>query len=693
MRSFRFTFFAVCAITEVETNWVRWSGCMKLGIGIDTGGTYTDAVVYDFENKTILSSAKALTTKNDLTVGILNAIDGLPLDLLQKAEVVSLSTTLATNACVEDRGGHAKLIFFGGDKDVVEKYGKACGLPPVSEMVLLDGASDFSGQTERKIDWTKFEAAISSDFDNLDGVGIVEMNATRNGAATEKEAKTRFQAKYDIPVICGHELFSELNVLKRGASTLLNAGLFPVIRSFLSSVKSALHERNIEPRALVIVRSDGSLMSEEFASLHPVETLICGPAASAIGCARLTDTQNSIVVDMGGTTTDIAFIENGVPVTVTSGVSIGKWKTFVNGLYVKTFGLGGDTAVHYQGKTLRLEAYRVVPLCVAAAQYPVITENLRNLENRVHTRFLYEHLLPGRPITPGVEYTEEEKTLCAALQNGPLLMAQAAAAVGKDVYTLKIDRLIHDGIVQLCGFTPTDAMHIKGDFDRFDAEASRLGAKFIAVNLGVSAEAVCDQVYDAVKKKMYTELVKAMLENKYPEYMKNGVNRDVERFISDSYEESKHGEKSLFSAAFTTKYTLCGAGAPIRVFLPDVAKMLGTEAVIPESYSVANALGAVIGGVHADYSVEIEPRDNDEGKSGYMLYGRQKTIFFLQLEDAVEAAKAEVEAAVKEKAAERGATGELTVSTEVHTRETVARGLPVYIGTTVTAHAAGAMGF
>ena len=68
---------------------------MKLGIGIDTGGTYTDAVIYDFESRKILGSAKSLTTKNDLTIGILGAIDGLPLELLRKAEVISLSTTLA----------------------------------------------------------------------------------------------------------------------------------------------------------------------------------------------------------------------------------------------------------------------------------------------------------------------------------------------------------------------------------------------------------------------------------------------------------------------------------------------------------------------------------------------------------------------------------------------------------------------
>ncbi len=666
---------------------------MKLGIGIDTGGTYTDAVIFDFENRKIVGSAKALTTKNDLAVGILNAIDSLPLELLQKAEFVSLSTTLATNACVEDRGGKAKLIFFGGDRDIIDKYGRACGLPPSKEILLLESAADFSGNAVSEPDWDRFEKEISSGFNDLDGVGIVEVNATRNGAVSEKKAKEIFKKKYDIPVICGHELFSELNVLKRGASTLLNAGLFPVIRSFLDAVKTALKERGIQPHTLVIVRSDGSLMSEEFAAMHPVETLICGPAASAIGCAGLTDTKNGIVVDMGGTTTDIAFIEDNVPVTVTSGVSIGKWKTFVNGLYVKTFGLGGDSAVHYQGKTLFLEEYRVVPLCVAAAQYPMIKENLENLEKRVHTRFLYEHLLPGKPMDPAADYSDEEKALRAVLESGPMLIGDAAQAIQKDVYTLKVDRLIRDGIVQLCGFTPTDAMHIKGDFDRFDAEASRLGASFIAMNLNCTEEEVAERVYDAVKKKMYTQLVKAMLENKYADYMKNGVNGDVERFISESYEEMKQGKASLFSAAFRTNYTLCGAGAPIRVFLPDVAKLLGTEAVIPENYSVANALGAVIGGVQASCSVQIEPGDNEQGKSGFVLFGRREKRFFLHLEDAITAARAEAEAEAEEKAKARGAKGEIAVSSDVNTKETVARGLPVYIGTTVTAHAAGAMGF
>ncbi|MBP3704072.1 MAG: hydantoinase/oxoprolinase family protein [Clostridia bacterium] len=661
---------------------------MKLGIGIDTGGTYTDAVIYDFEQRAVLGSAKALTTKHDLTIGILGAIDALPIDLLRKAEVISLSTTLATNACVEDKGGRAKLIFFGGDKGVIDRYGRACGLPPVNEICLQESCTSFSGEAQKEPDWDAFQRAIETGFEGLDGVGIVEMNATRNGAAAEKKAKAIFQEKYDIPVVCGHELFSELNVLKRGASTLLNAGLFPVISAFLASVKKALEERDIHPAAMVIVRSNGSLMSEEFAALHPVETLICGPAASAIGCAWLTDSPNSIVVDMGGTTTDIAFVENGVPVTVTSGVSIGKWKTFVNGLYVRTFGLGGDSAVHYQGKKLYLEEYRVVPLCVAAKQYPAVKENLKHLEKRVHTRFLYEHYMLVRDIENSAIYSEEEKALCRALKNGPMLISDAAAAIGKDMYTLRADRLIKDGVVQLCGFTPTDAMHIKGDFTAFDAEAAQVGAEFIAFNLGITAEELCEAVYDAVKKKMYVNIVKAMLENKYPDYMKNGVNSDVERFISESYEEAKSGENSLFSAVFRTNYTLVGAGAPIGVFLKDVAAMLGTEAVIPENHHVANALGAVIGSVSADCTVEIGSQDGD-----YVVFGENGGTVFEKLEDAIAFACTQAEEKARAEAVRRGAKGEITMTMDINTNDAEVRGIKVYLGTKVTAHAAGAMGF
>lgn len=520
------------------------------------------------------------------------------------------------------------------------------------------------------------------------------MNAIRNGAVVEKKAREIFQKKYDIPVVCGYELFSELGCFQRGSSTLLNAELFPVIRDFLTSVKKALSVRNIHPTSIVIVRSDGSLMSEEFASLRPVETLLCGPAASAVGCTQLIDNPNSIVVDMGGTTTDIAFIKNGVPVTVTDGVAIGKWKTFVNGLYVKTFGLGGDSAVHYEKKKLYLEEYRVIPLCIAAQKYPSVIDNLKNLEKRKHTKFLYEHYMLIKDISENPRYTDEEKAFCQALKDGPLLITEAAAAVGKDIYTLQVNRLLKDGIVQICGLTPTDMMHLKGDFNDYCVEASQLGAEFAAHNLEISVDELCDYVYDEVKRKLYINIVKSMLENKYPDYMKNGVNKDVERFITATYEDIKNQKSDdLFSTMFRTNYSLIGAGAPICVFLKDVAKMLGTHAVIPKNHEVANALGAIIGSVSVSCSVEIKPDNDAGGTSGYTVFGNDENVTFEDLEDAIQFAVSEAEEHAKKEAEKRGAKGAVTVTSKILTDEADSNDGTVHLGTIVTAHAAGAMGF
>ena len=670
---------------------------MKIGIGIDTGGTYTDAVAYDFESGNVLGSAKSLTTKEDLTIGILGALDGVPADLLVQAELVSLSTTLATNACVEDKGGKAKLIFFGGDRKVIAENGKKYGLPHAEEIYIQEAYTDFWGGREREPDWELFSKNIEKEFDHLDGVGIIEINAMKNGAAVEKTAKEIFGQKHDIPVVCGHELFSELNCLQRGSSTLLNAGLFPVIKEFLDAIKTAVKQRGINA-SIVIVRSDGSLMSEEFASVRPVETLLCGPAASVIGGTRLSGEPNCVVVDMGGTTTDIALVRDNIPVTAVGGVSIGKWKTFVNGLYVKTFGLGGDSAVHHSENGLVLEDYRIIPLCIAAEKYPVIAENLRKLlagMEHKHMKALHEHYILIKDITKNPRYTDEEKKFCEALKDNPLIIKEAAAAIGKDLYTLNVSRLLKEGVIALCGLTPTDIMHIKGDFTRYadSMEASVLGARFVAFNSEVPENELCNMVYDEIKRKIYLNVVGVTLENKYPQYMKNGVNKEAEFIINESYAAAKAGKRGgLNTALFETDFSLVGIGAPIHIFLGDVAKMLGTKAVIPKYSGVANAIGAVAGNICANYTVEIKPNYSAGGVTGYTVFG-DNVKTFERLGEAEEFALSEAKEGAYNEAVKRGAKGGITVTCELNTNEAYGKNTAVHLNTTAVAQAVGAVGF
>ncbi|WP_169312641.1 hydantoinase/oxoprolinase family protein [Leadbettera azotonutricia] len=665
----------------------------RIGIGIDTGGTYTDAVIYDFNEERILGTAKALTTRQDLAIGILEALDKLPPDRVKEAGLISLSTTLATNACVEDKGGRAKLIFLGGDKDVIGEFGSQYGLPPSDEIYIQESFTHFSGKIDRELDWELFEKGIEKEFGHLDGAGIIEIFAMKNNAAVEKKAMEVFKRKFDIPVVCGYELFSELNCLQRGSSTLLNARLFPVIKEFLLAIKKAMGERSITA-PIVIMRSDGSLMSEEFASVRPVETLLCGPAASVAGGTWLANEANSVIVDMGGTTTDIALVKDGMPVRVTDGVSIGKWRTFVHGFYIKTFGLGGDTAIHYKYDNLFLEDYRVVPLCVAGRKDPRVIENLKKLvENyTAHSFYLHEHFILSNTIKDPARYTEAELRFCEALKNGPLSIREAAAACGTDIYNFKMDRLLKEGVVQICGLTPTDIMHINNDFSSYSREASLLGAEYMAYNLGISTQELCDRVYDEVKRRLYVNIVKMLLENQDKHYMKKGVDGEAEYFILQSYEAAKKGNK-LLGLDFKTDFTLVGIGAPVHIFLNDVAKLLGTKVLIPEHFEVANALGAVVGNIYASYSVEIRPNYTNAGITGYIVFGYNRKISYKTLREAEDFAVQEAKAGAMDEAVRRGAKGEIAVSCDFHKNEGSARGGAVHLGTTVTAHAACSLGF
>jgi N-methylhydantoinase A/oxoprolinase/acetone carboxylase beta subunit len=126
-------------------------------------------------------------------------------------------------------------------------------------------------------------------------------------------------------VVCGHELTSNLNSIRRAITVAFNARLIPVIRELLTSVKDVLHERGIAA-PLMVVKGDGHIVSDAVAMERPIETILSGPAASIIGGNYLSGMDTGIVVDMGGTTTDIAILRNGIPQVKADGATVGEWR-------------------------------------------------------------------------------------------------------------------------------------------------------------------------------------------------------------------------------------------------------------------------------------------------------------------------------------------------------------------------------
>jgi N-methylhydantoinase A/oxoprolinase/acetone carboxylase beta subunit len=661
-----------------------------MGIGIDTGGTCTDAVVYDFGRRRILAFSKTETTKDDLSRGIGIALDKLPREFIDRAEAIALSTTLATNACVENKGGRSRLVMFGVDQGTVRRVGSDYGLSMDDTLCCVESRTKPTGAVVQAPDWDKFKKLFDDKLKECDAVGLVEMFAKKSGGTLEKRAREIIESETSMPVVCGHELFSENNIVKRGASALLNAQLITVIAGFMAAVKKALRDRDIKA-PFVIVRSDGSLMSEGFTSTRPVETLLCGPVASVMGAVELTGGKNCIIVDMGGTTTDIAFVRDGVPQRVKSGVRIGRWNTFVKGLFVDTFGLGGDSGVVISDGNITIGEERVMPLCVAAHSFPSLLTHLEREKDRVdyvinQQKDIY---LGIKDISLYSKYNENEKIAAGALFNRPQSLQALSAEVGDTVLKSHLERLIREGIIIRCGLTPTDIMHIRGDFVEYSTRASELGAGIMARRLKMNPSELCEKIYDGVKEKLYYNIVRILIEDVYPDMRENGLSEQMRTLIRMSYEQAKAGGgNSFLNCVFSTPATLVGVGAPIHIFLGDVGRYLGASVVTSEYSKVANALGAIVAKVFASVTIEVV---YDQAQNKYVVCGGGERRAFKKLDEAKAEAERMADAKAREEAIKRGSERDVNISAETHESSVDTDFGRVYIGYRVTATATGAL--
>lgn len=627
-----------------------------IGLGIDTGGTCTDAVLFHMDNRQVLSWGKTQTTKHNLEQGIGTAIGQLDKELLSQVELVSLSTTLATNACVEGRGGRVKLLFIGVDPKVVEDTYEKYGFTSTEDFLYLPGEP----KAGMEPDFSHLEAmAQAGEFAGVGGIAISQLFAARNGGAYEEQAKAILEKYYDVPIICAYQLFPDLNAITRGAGAYLNAQLIPLIESFLCAVKEVLKKWQIDA-PIYIVRSDGSLMNENFTRKNPVETLLCGPAASALGGAYLAEASDALIIDIGGTTTDVAVMNQDMLKSVTDGISIGSWKTFVKGMYVDTFGLGGDSGLKIEQRKLVLADYRLMPVSMAAHDYPELKGRiLYGCSQKAYSWVVpYEGFVLVKEIDESLDYEEYEKNLVRELKKGPLLLQEAADAIRKDFYSMNTDRLEKEGAILRFGLTPTDMMHVRGDFTAYDADCSKAAFEWLSRYLKMKKEDLIDLVFEMVTRRLYRNTVRILMENGSDKYA-GGVPEAVLDFIDKTYHDHFYG----MIPAFTTHYTLVGVGAPTHVFLPLVAEKLHAKCVLPEYASIANALGTLAGRISVTKKVEICLCAEEAGDFEVVLGG--ETYRFEECEEAEEKALEYLKEIAKEAVLERGGEEDVSFITEV----------------------------
>ncbi len=583
-------------------------------MGIDTGGTYTDAVLFDFEKEEVLKGNKALTTKEDLNIGINEVLSKFSDDILAQVQLVSLSTTLATNACVENKGGRGLLILMGYDHDILREYGHKYGLPSGNgNIVLVSGSHSQTGEVVQQPDWNRLREIVEEYKDRIDAFGIAEYWGIRN-PEFEKQAKELIMDATGLPVVCAHELSGEINSLRRAASTLLNARLIPLTDGLMKAVKKSLEQRNIKA-PLMIVRGDGSLMSERFAKEKPVETLLSGPAASVVGGMKLSGTNECIILDMGGTTSDLAIVRDGRMALAEEGVDIGEWRTATQAIEVKTMGLGGDSLIAFDKfEQLTIGPRKAAPLSWLVHRYPETRTELERIarEKRWYTISLIQFFYIIRDVSGNIPLSKDEASILNALKDGPKSIEQLSAMVDVLPYFLDTERLESLGVIGRSSLTPTDFMHITGSYSPWDKKAALMGAKAMAHRLGMGLETLIKRVEERVEAMLFSMISNRLLDRAWKRKI-GGLNEQAHRLLMMGFSQ----DCQEFVCKFNTPLALVSIGAPTHVYLPRVAEKFGTRCVVPEDAAVANAVGAITGSIVAEETVIIKPRYEVAGITGY----------------------------------------------------------------------------
>ena len=313
----------------------------KYLLGIDTGGTYTDAAIIDAAEHRVIATAKALTTKGDLAVGVSEAmrvaLAALPAGF-QRSEIalVSVSTTLATNAVVEGHGGAVGTILIGFDEAMATRSGIAASYADMP-VQIIGGGHDHNGEPRAPLDRAGLAAAIGALDPRVEAYAVAATFAVRNGEH-EIEARTLITARTGKPVTISTELASALDAPRRALTAALNARLISRISALIAAVRRAMaQEQFVCP--LMIVRGDGTLALADTVAARPIETVLSGPAASLVGAHWLCGLDDFIMSDMGGTTTDLGVLSGGRPRVSEEGAEVGGWRTMVKGSMSRPSGL------------------------------------------------------------------------------------------------------------------------------------------------------------------------------------------------------------------------------------------------------------------------------------------------------------------------------------------------------------------
>ncbi|MEW5775145.1 MAG: hydantoinase/oxoprolinase family protein [Thermodesulfobacteriota bacterium] len=482
-------------------------------LGIDVGGTHTDAVVVGLQGPAgpqgVIAEAKVPTDHDNLLHSVRGALKAV-LRRVDPAAVrrLNLSTTLSTNAIVESKTEDVGVLVSAGP-----------GIDPEHQHVggqyhVIDGFIDHRGHEVAPLDAAGLAAAAEA----MRAAGIrvfaaVGKFSTRNPA--HEEALAGAVAGDADFVTRGHALSGVLGFPRRVATAYFNSAVWRQYNDFAWAVEESVRDFGLECE-VNILKADGGTMPLELSKSLPVESILSGPAASVMGIIALSDIrEDCVILDIGGTTTDIAVFAGGAPLIEHDGMTVGSYPTLVRALKIRSIGIGGDSALNVSA-------------------------------------------------TLGVTAGPERK--------GPALAAWALG--GATACTLgPVGGLPREVRGKVCVPALTDALNVLGHCAFGEVEASRSGIAKLAALWDMAPDRLCRRAVD---------------------YALGKIREAVDDLIDEINERPVYTIFELLKGKRINPQRVYVMGGPAAALAPLLEKALGREVVLPEHYSVANAIGAAL---------------------------------------------------------------------------------------------------
>ena len=627
---------------------------MSFILGVDTGGTYTDAVILEDEER-VIAFSKALTTHSDLSLGIGSAIQKAVKQrntAPEKISLVSLSTTLATNALVEGQGDRVALVMIGFQDSDLEKHSIFDALKG-DPFLVIEGGHNYAGFEKSPLAKNKLSRWVS-EIKGVSAYAVCSQFAVRN-PEHELEAAEIIRKLTDKPVSLSHQISAKLNGPKRALTAVLNARLIALIDLLIVKAEHVIKSLGILA-PLMVVRGDGALISAAQAREKPIETILSGPAASIVGARWLTGETEAIISDIGGTTTDIAVLKGGKPAIDPRGASVGPYRTMVEAVAMYTFGLGGDSEVKLRveglGGDISLGPKRVIPVALAASIEPdLIHQTLDNqLKNETPNDFDARFIRRTRASTEPVLSERDDKVYRRIGEQ----FYPMSEVVKSRLDLQSVIKLVSVGVAQISAVTPSDASHVLGKSNAWDKEAAIKAIDLFARRRNGSGELLAGST-----AQMAERIVCQLTEQTSSSILEMAFSEEKVDFGDKPDVLAKHpltqfglaGYSDLIKVNVGISKKIIGLGASAPTYYPAVGTELNCEVILPEYAGVANAIGAVVGKIVMRESGVIS--SPSEGK--YLVHLDGKPVNFTSEAEALKVLEEKLTEKSIQKAKEAGA--------------------------------------